>query len=80
MVQRALLTLSRRLRLVRNSMGVYDQKHFAELVGIEPDRYRKIEESKVEPTIEELAELSRVTGKSLDFLILGVSSTAAAAE
>lgn len=74
MIKRAMLTLSRRLRATRVSTGVQDPQHFAILVGIEPDRYQKIERSEAEPTVEELAAISLVTGKSLDFLVTGASA------
>ncbi|WP_217408673.1 helix-turn-helix domain-containing protein [Acetobacter estunensis] len=68
---------SARLRMLRHAFGQetgnpgITQKEFAELLGIEPERYGTYERGIREPPLSVLASIRRVTGVNLNGLIAG---------
>ena len=72
--ERMLKNFGRRLRAARIVSG-YEQAtdDFAKELGVKGQTYRKYERGESWAPIEVLAKLSQITGKSLDFLLLGES-------
>ncbi len=74
----------KRLAVVREAYGQsigkfrFEQKEFAELLGVEPERYRKYERGEREPPFWLLDRIAGLTGYSLDFLISGKPTNRAA--
>ncbi|CAM4407338.1 helix-turn-helix domain-containing protein [Paenibacillus xylanexedens] len=62
---------SARLKWLREMYG-FVQKDMADMVGMSPQGYGKIENGQREPNLETLAKLPELLGESLDFL-LGVT-------
>jgi transcriptional regulator with XRE-family HTH domain len=65
--------LPNRLRAARLAAGFSDPTVFAAFVRIKPKRYKSIEEGKVAPTLDELSFIARITNKTLDFIVRGMS-------
>lgn len=61
---------AQRLETVRKRTGL-SQKDFATALGLEAETYRRYERDGVEPKIETLAAIRRITGINLNFLIAG---------
>lgn len=63
-----------RIALLRNAMG-HTQKHFAERLGITPNRLSMWETGERSPNFEELAKIAEITNATMDYLLLGRSAT-----
>ena len=63
----------KRLRAIRLADG-YTQETFSMALGIKRDRYTKYELGISEPPFAIMSRIVKVTGKSLDFLVLGDNS------
>lgn len=61
----------RRLRACRIAAGFENAADFAHELGIEGPTYRRYERGEAEPPFEVLISMSRLTGKTIDFLITG---------
>lgn len=70
------LMFSRRVKAARLATGFDDPAEFADVALIDRARYSKIEKGALMAEPEELAAISKLTSKSLDFLVLGVRSGA----
>lgn len=68
---RMMRDFGKRLRAARISAGYETAADFARDLGIEVARYRKYERGDAMPPVDILGTISSLTGKSLDFLILG---------
>lgn len=60
-----------RLKSVRLSRDGETQKTFAEKLGLEEATYGRYERGEVEPNLDTLVKLSKLTKKSLDYLLTG---------
>ena len=60
-----------RLSIARAESVFETPAPFAEAAGIDPLRYADLEEGEDSPTLEELDQISRCSGKPLDWLIRG---------
>lgn len=74
--QRMMSDFGKRLRAVRIASGYESAAEFAKDLGIGPIRYGHYERGRNFPPIDILASISKLTGKSLDFLLLGSSPAA----
>jgi len=63
---------------VRNARPDLDQKQFAAILGVGDEAYRRYERGETEPKLATLVRLKQITGTSLDWLISGQESSAAA--
>lgn len=61
----------RRLRAARITAGYEDAIDFANDLGIDAPRYRKYERGNSMPPLDVLQDIARMTGRSLDWLLLG---------
>jgi transcriptional regulator with XRE-family HTH domain len=68
--------LPNRLRAARLAAGFSDPAVFAKFVHIKPTRYKAIEAGKEAPTLDELSLIARITNKTLDFIVRGMSGRA----
>lgn len=64
-----LKAFGKRLYASRVGAGYNDAKDLAADLGLEAPRYRKYERGQSLPPVDILAEICKITGKSLDFLI-----------
>ena len=60
-----------RLSIARAESVFETPSSFAEAAGIDPLRYADLEEGESPPTLEELDQISRCSGKALEWLIRG---------
>lgn len=70
-VDRLLQQFGRRLRAARLTAGYEEASDFAHDLGIEAPRYRKYERGQSFPPLDVLHDINRITGRSLDWLLLG---------
>lgn len=68
--------IGRRIRAIRGSRS---QQEFAPILGITQDRLSKYELGRVAPSLSLLIRVAESSGKSLDWLILGVRGRGTAA-
>lgn len=68
---------ARRLRAARLAVGFDSVVEFAAAISISPKRYQKFEAGKAMPDPDELIAISRVTARSIDFLVTGKRALAA---
>jgi len=61
-----------RLHAARVAAGYATMRDFAAAIGVEEARYRRWEAAETEPDILHLQKIARITGASLDSLLLGV--------
>ncbi len=61
-----------RLHAARVAAGYATMREFALAIGVEEARYRRWEAAETEPDILHLQKIARITGASLDSLLLGV--------
>lgn len=61
----------RRLRATRVATGFARADDFARVLGMSPAKYKRIEEGIVEPDLVDLNSISKVTEKSIDWLVTG---------
>lgn len=67
-----LIQIGRRIKEIR---GVHTyQKDFADKLGITQSMLSRIEHGQVEPSLATLIKLSRLSGKSLDWILMGQES------
>lgn len=71
--QRLMKEFGKRLRASRIAIGYENAADLARDLDIDPNRYRHYERGTHLPPIDTLSDLREVLGKSLDFLIAGVS-------
>lgn len=64
-----------RLRAVRIANGYETAVDFAAELGIDPPTYRKYERGDAMAPLATLEQIRRLTGKTLDFLLLGVKES-----
>ena len=62
-----------RLKASRIAAGYEDARAFAADVGVKDGTYRKYERGEAFPVISTLEICAKLTGKTLDFLILGIA-------
>lgn len=62
-----------RLRAARITAGYVSAADFSSDLGIDEYRYRKYERGESVPPLDVLESISKITGRSLDFLLLGRS-------
>jgi len=62
---------ARRLSVAREQSGYRFKKKFSEALGVEAETYNGWERGRTEPSLHYLAEISRLTNTSLDFLVSG---------
>ena len=60
-----------RLKSIRLSRDDETQKSFAAKLGLEEATYGRYERGEVEPNLDTLVKLSKLTKKSLDYLLTG---------
>lgn len=63
--------VGRRLRAARIACGYEQAENFAADLNVASKDYVLIEDGKREPDISLMEDVARLTGRSLDFLILG---------
>jgi transcriptional regulator with XRE-family HTH domain len=61
----------RRLRAARITAGYEEATDFASDLGIEAPRYRKYERGSSMPPLDVLEAITKLTGRTLDWLLLG---------
>lgn len=61
----------RRLRAARITAGYDHASEMAKDLGVEPPAYRKYERGQSVPPLDVLAMIHDITGRSLDWLLLG---------
>ena len=70
---RILRAFGKRLRACRIAAGYNTADSFARELGIDGWRYRKYERGESMPPFDVLEDICRLTDKSADFLLFGVS-------
>lgn len=68
---RLVFEFGRRLRACRIAAGYAKAAHLAKDLHISEIRYRKYERGAAVPPLDVLARIKNLTGKDLDFLLLG---------
>lgn len=66
-------TFGLRLQACRIAAGFETAADFASSLGLEGPHYRRWERGETLPTIEDLPNLAKLLGKSIDFLVTGQS-------
>ena len=67
------MTIEERLPIVRDALKL-NKSRFSESIGINPSQYTKIENGRLNLTMEHLLELSKVHEVSIDWLISGTGT------
>ena len=68
---RLMRDFGKRLRAARITAGWEEAADFAADLGVEAPRYRRYERGHALPPIDLLADISRLTGATLDHLLMG---------
>jgi transcriptional regulator with XRE-family HTH domain len=69
--------LAKRLKIARLASGFNDVESFAHALDMPATKYERFEEALEQPSLDDLRLISKITGKSLDFLISGMARAAA---
>lgn len=64
------MIIGNRIKQAREALKI-SQKDLAERLGMDPSQYSKIERGKVMPTLMQIIEISKIVGKTLDWLVSG---------
>lgn len=64
-------SFARRLAAAREAAGYSTMRDFSAALGVAEARYRRWEAAETEPDLAHLAKIARVSGISLDTLVMG---------